>query len=681
MKRRDLLKEGAAWASVGITVTVLPPAAGMTATVTLSNNATYVFAEAGGSGSSAQTLGAYTDPRNAFVQNRVRVTRSDFPYFRVEFARMADGTWASVEFWFGQAVTDTSAPYNIGAGYSVTVTGDFAGSATTPYHWWGSRWRISGNKANGLRVGRNDWTYPMSTYAQLITDKLIPQIDPSLASAPTLMTPAAPYTAMGSSSYALIWDSGSDYFRPDQRLFTSWNAELLASMSPTASSSLITSQPTFIASVLALGEAAASIPFCFFDAAHGCMYEAVVNNAGGTPVWDLPAPNPHAQMGVIMSGAPGTYTINSQPGNGSDPSLTDSVSGGLWWLPFNVTVPAGGSITVVIGGNSGREPQPKGTPVYQGTSYDPSQPAGLTFTWADPTTYLPSTTWGLDAAYDPETGYVAYILWRDPWYLFSVQANAAFDSHVPWSMAIVEQGAWDYRNCACALAATPVGVPSWLLPPSTLLVMLQAIQTVSIASAVNGTAEWSTVFHVMDAGSGPPTNRDNPVCDTGQVGWNGGWNDPWANALWAQSVCFGLINRPTDTNGQTLATYLLAGIDSRFNNTSGWPQTLNTVVHQQMHQGDGTGPYYTSVASAWTGQAHYLLTPHNVASTDPNCYQHALPSSLTITDYHDFSLFDFSALSLAAQAGITTFNGSRDFLRASAVAFGAFELVHGWKQV
>jgi hypothetical protein len=106
----------------------------MTATITTAVCA-FTFNEARGT-----HLLDWIDPRGAFTLHRARSTNAGLSGFRVEFVCSADGKLASVEFWLGD--TSTRSPADMAA-YSVTITGDFAGTATTRTHWWGARCRHS----------------------------------------------------------------------------------------------------------------------------------------------------------------------------------------------------------------------------------------------------------------------------------------------------------------------------------------------------------------------------------------------------------------------------------------------------------------------------------------------------------------------------------------------------------
>lgn len=597
-------------ASVGISVTVLPPGAGMTAQITMPGGAginpgVYTFAEASGT-----TLQSYTDPRGQFTLSRTRVFNAGTPGFRVEFVRSGDGTWAGVEFWFGQIGVP---PANLSNGYSVVVSGDFAGSASTTVHYCYARWRMTGNKTNGLRAGRNDWPFPQTPYATLISDKLYFDCDGQQNVAPNWPTPATPYVPMGPSSMNPAVGA------PGNWAYTGWvqgwPAQYMQTISTSATPGLIAQQATYKQSTLDIAEACASIPWFFFDAVNGCQYERFVNHASDYAA--PPAANA-AKMGVIFSGAPGVYTTSSNAQ--SSPWLTDSVNGGIWYLPKpTVTIPSTGSTTATLTAESGGTAMPTGTPSYVGTGYDPNPPPGLSYAWDSPATYTAGQPWQIDGSHTPETGYVAYILWRDPWDLFSLQANATWPYNGPgWYPVEIRQGAWDYRTGSQAVAATVLAeragpVPSWLLPSSTLNIWLNIMQTKMMTGAVNGTTGLSTVFHVMEAiGGSGQTGADTPVCDTGE-NWQADWINFWQNSYFAQAACFCQLAVPS-ANALAIATYTVSQIDPRYNGTSGWPRTdvaIASPEHVKYHDSSGTA-VWTSWAACWAGVSHYLLTPHLV---------------------------------------------------------------------
>jgi hypothetical protein len=643
----------------------------MTATVTVPPQpgiraGTYVFAELEGT-----PLGDFVDPRGAFVQSRVRVTRADLPGFRVEFVRLRDRSWASVEFYLGQ--TGVTA-VNLSNGYSVAVSGDSSGSGSTPAHWWGARWRLSGGRGAGtLKPGRNGWPVTPVPYARLVSERLIPDFDPAQNGSANGISAASPrraatYTPMGGSG--LTTTMGETGGRADIGLFNDWDSHYLASLTSAASAALRLQAPELLASMLAINEAAASIPWYILDARHGCLYERLVNNPAGGNLQFNPAIS-SGSMQVLINGPAGMVSYPQGA------YLSDSAVKGVWWLPRTVTIPASGNVAVTLSCGPRLGPRPVGAPKYVGGS----PPANVTYAWGDAATYAAGSPWAIDTAHCPEVGYVAYLLFRDPWDLMTVQANAMFaaTNYPEFGLYQVRQAAWDYRSAVCAWVASPDNGPAWLLPRATMDRWVNVIQLWILANVIrhqaSGHPELATVFHEMEAGNARIGNPQHDCHGNPSMG-PGNMDFPWQNAYFGQAASFALIVRPDD-KARIIATYVLTGIDDRYNGTSGWPNTLLTPYHRKTAD-TPDGRVYRSLSQAWAANAPLLLT----MKFNGNCELTSLPSALAVpANRSDYPNNDFAALSLGVQAGLPQFRASRDYVGAACKKGGFIEDARAFRQV
>ena len=207
------------------------------ATVEL-EGATYEYDEAAG-----KNLGNYVDPAGRFTMSCVRVSRSDCP-LRVDFRRIPG--WACVIFELGDAFS--TSPKNLRP-YTASIAGQ---TISLPGHWWGSRWRWQSGP----------WPLPMVPVDDLFARKLLPAYDPSVThgtSKPMGLVAYKPLGLAGITGYMPMTGERSDI-----GFLTESQANYICNPTPQA-----------LASVLAQGEAGATIPWRFYDPKTGTTMDAI----------------------------------------------------------------------------------------------------------------------------------------------------------------------------------------------------------------------------------------------------------------------------------------------------------------------------------------------------------------------------------------------------------------------
>lgn len=631
-----------------------PPDGTMVATITMpqQNGAlaqvfipagTYEFREADG-----QQLQNWFDPRGQFLLYLTQCTNAALPGWRVIFVRSDDDAWASVEVWFGDSTTANSEHCNMG--YTLSVAGDFSGEAATPNHWWGARWRVSGNAANGLRPGRNDWPYALTDYGTLVDERLIPRFDPTLTNPRVQLPQRRPYTPMGNSTLAVGMPNTGG--RPDIGLFNGWACVYFLSQAPNASPEWQAAADDALLLLTDVAEAGASIPWFLFDAPKGHMWENVVDYAGrntstpysqrgGFPAAPGAGAAPvGATMELIATGPPGATIANA---NG--PIVTDDW-GQQWYVrsPNDPgTIPESGSAVLHAHfPNLWRMPSP-------GDAKWPGNPAGdpaITYTWGDPASFQGGTPWGITISHGPEVSYLSYLLFRDPWDLHSTQANylytaclwPAFSSYAPNpTEGTVRAMAWHYRNCLQGTRITPDDAPSWLVPRSTCEKYLQIAKDWLLTYDVNGGAAMNTkgcyrdVFNIATVAEPP--------------------NIPlWQESFLGQVSAFGAVIFPEDPDIRAIADWAIQCESARYSGTSGWPN--GACCPYQWNSADASGgPYYASWAEAWEGNRQLWWNwqsgnkPPDPLPPDP------VDVNMVTQGNGDYSSGDLAALAIAAQIG------------------------------
>lgn len=644
------------------------PGDGMLATISFADG-TFSFAEVEGT-----ELSLWMDPRGAFTLTRCRCSNAEVPDFWVDFVRSEDGQWASVEFRYGSAGQTGNL-----AEYSVTITGDFTGQATTPAHWWGARWRMSGNQANGLRPGGNDWPYEMTDYATLVAEHLIPAYDPTQTGtvntvSAVLPTSVTPYTPMGSSSYMLQQGAGGG--RSDIGLFSDWDGSALCALASNAGPELVALREQLLANVRTLAEAAASIPIAGMDSTGTAQYD-VVNLAppGG-------APGTQSTIEALVHGPPDSTQHYAQGAY-----LADSVTGGCWWMPATVQLDASGQGSAWVKNYEGAGPEPKGEP----RLYDDPNTADCTFAWGDISAWSPSSPWMLDTSHQPETGYVAYILWRDPYDLDTCQRCALCAAHMyggNWKIFQVRQAAWDYRSALLACAATPDEVPEWLLPRATFETWLVKMQDFIIANAIDGNLVQGgeplrQVFHCLEAAQ---MQNGYDITDTAGTPVVFQWAIimPWQNSYQAQAAAFAVYQRPDDAKARKIATFSLQHLDDQSSGKTGWPPG-ELPMYYMAAAAQGGPPFFRSWRQAWDYNCpivHNTNSNGEIMPIPPDYVCPGSPETPQPTPYNcNYSNEFWTALSLALQAGLTEFKAARDWWAAPCFACAYIEQSRALSQV
>jgi hypothetical protein len=325
-----------------------------------------------------------------------------------------------------------------------------------------------------------------------------------------------------------------------------------------------------------------------------------------------------------------------------------------------VTIPASGRVAVTVRCAEGwwYRPMPTGTP--QPSDGD----GGITYAWGDVTTYEPASVWGIDSSHQPELGYLSYLLFRDPWDLHTIQADAmcSANTYPQFLEGQARQVAWDYAHAVEAWAATPAVAPGWLLPKSTLAKWVQVIQRWLISRVIDqpgagGQPELATVFHSIYAAKpvGPQTAK---LCD-GKITATGPMIQSWQDAFFCQSAALAVILNPGDADAQKLLAYSVRSVADRYDDT-GWPKGVKTPYVTRV--GDGTR-MYRSWAEAWAGNAPMIQVDAKRCPLDP---PPPPPQEQNITASNsDYPTGDFAALSLAVQAGLTQYRPQRDFIGAA----------------
>jgi hypothetical protein len=659
MQRRELLVSGAAWVTlvggakaqprtgIGMTATLsVPPQPSGAANAPVPSG-TFEFAEAGGPNQTVRTLSVWNDPRGAFILTKTRITRSDFRGLRVEFVRSTDGRWASVEFHWGAVGPGMPQPHNIGAGYTATIAGDFATASPVmvPYHSWNAGWRLSGSRAGGLRPGRNDWPYVLTPYTTLVNERLIPPFQFNHL----WKYPAAPYTPMGRSSLEVSMQNVGG--RSDIGPFTGWDAHYLQTQVPGAPAAIASQAASALHDLMEIAEATHSIPWYAFDAQHGCLWDVLINNPGGeNPVQNQDTLGP-TFLSLVFSGTPGTIIPERTQAH-------DTATKASWFTLSGASISAGGTSPPVVARSLGFGWGLSGSPFAMNAAV-----AGVTSVAVAPGTVILGCPWDIDTAHCPDTGYVPYILFRDPWDLLASQANAMFSATTTggrWSVGQPRSGAWDHRTAAHAYQATPAnGVPNWLLPRSTMdkwvSIQQQWLFNHMIDHQDSGYPQLATVFHMAEAAN--IGGNAQQYCKGAIKLANGQFSHPWQDAFFTQAAALMLLARPGDAYQDRILTYFATGVDDRYNGTSGWPNTVPTMYAFKMMDKVG-GPVYSSWAQAWQANAPIVLNCS--PTTEP-------PAKLTFNcGGSNYPNNDLAALSLAVIAGQTRWRRTRDYLFAIA---------------
>jgi hypothetical protein len=626
---------------------------------------TFEFAEAGGPNQSVKTLSVWNDPRGAFVLTKTRVTRNDFHGFRVEFVRSTDGRWASVEFHWGGVGAGMPQPHNIGAGYTASVAGDFptASPVTVPYHWWNAGWRLSGSKAGGLRPGRNDWPYALTSYATLVNERLIPPFRFSH----DWGDKAVPYVPMGNSGLDTYMPSTGG--RGDIGPFNGWDARYLITQAPGTPAAIAARATQSYVAMCQIAEAAHSIPWYYFDAKNGCLWDPLINNPGkSSPVWGVSQDLAGTYLQLVFRGTPGTVVPKGTAAH-------DTKTKATWDARSDVTIGANGTSLPVSARSQGSG---WGT---DGQSFALNRPmTGVTGVSVEAGSITMGCPWAIDGAHCPDTGYVPYILHRDPWDLLACQANAMFAATVSggkWSEGQPRQMAWDHRSAAHAFQATPAAdVPNWLLPQSTMNKWVVFQQQFLFAHMIDhqdsGYPQLARVFH--SAAAANIGGNAQSYCKGEIPLVNGQFSHPWQDAFCTQAAALMKLARPADAQEDRILTYFATGLDDRYNGTSGWPNTVPTMFVMKMMDKLG-GPVYSSWADAWRVNAPIALNCPTPPATEP-------PPKLSFTcGGSNYPNNDLAGLSLAVIAGQTQWRKSRDYLNTICERVGCIDDALSFAQV
>ena len=652
-------QNGSVQASYTVSVSIV---SGMVATLTIPaqsavpSGGTFTFAESAGT-----QLDPWPDPRGIFTLTLKQVTRGDLPAFRVIFVRSNDGQWASVEFWYGDSTI--SSPLHMSAGYDATVTGDFAGASSTPNHWWGARWRVSGNVANGLRPARNDWPYALTAYSTLVSDNLIPQFDPVQTGGRAPPPTPPPYTPMGHS--LVTTGMGSTGGRPDIGLFNEWSCYYFLTQAPTASGTWQAQAATARSWLEYINEAGASIPWFIYDPGHGCMWERLVNHSSaGNP----PTGPTQSLMPIICTGPVGAQLCGSVR-DSNDPTS-------FWFVDPSQTVKIPSSGTVTVTARFPGQHLPTGYPIVSNT--DPPGDPNIVYTWGDPTQFVASSPWGIDSAHQPELGYLSFLLFRDPWDLHTIQAdaiwscNASTQNYPHFSIGQPRQAAWDYAHAFQAWAATPTNAPSWLLPKTTLDSWIRVIQQYIFAHIIDhqtpGLEGLATVFHSIYFYT---TALPFKLNDGTQLTPANTITDFWEDAFFCQSASFAVIVRQGDADTLRIANYISQGLGDRFGGNPDWPSGARTIY--QARTCSDSNIAYTSLAACWAdykSQYWAWVDTGNTYIPSPLPADPIGASGMNVTQSNqDYPTGDFAALSLAVQAGISVVS-QRNLLATACVPAG-----------
>jgi hypothetical protein len=197
----------------------------------------------------------------------------------VDFRRIPG--WSCLIFELGDAFS--TSPKNLRP-YTATIAGQ---TISLPGHWWGSRWRWQSGP----------WPLPMVPVDDLFARKLLPVFDASVTQGTSRpMGPAAykPLELAGLTGYMPMTGERSDI-----GFLTEWQADYVCMRTPQA-----------LASVLAQGEAGATIPWRYYDPKTGTTLDAIIGY-------------PHAPDNPQIAGEPATLPR----------SLTTSSSSSLFDRP------------------------------------------------------------------------------------------------------------------------------------------------------------------------------------------------------------------------------------------------------------------------------------------------------------------------------------------------------------
>jgi len=643
---------------------IVAPKGAMTAVITVPAQPGYSAGTFTVREADAEPLDPWIDPRGQFTLTLRQALV--LPGLRAIFARSIDGKWGAAQFWLGDATVAN--PLHMSRGYSVSIAGDFAGEATVPNHWWGSRWRISGNAANGLRPGRNDWPYPLTDYATLVAERLIPEFDPVQTGGRA--PPAGedvPYTLMGNGPVGTGMASGGG--RPDIGLFNEWSCHYFLTQAPTATAAWKAQAAKALDTLMAVNEAGASIPWFINDPARGCMWERLVNHAGEAMVPEAPT---MSHMPLIATGPPGALLCESV----SDSNHPNS----FWWVAAGAKIPLPASGTMTIDAHFPGQVLPTGTPVRADAQSTWGDPA-ITYAWGDPSQFVASSPWGIDSAHQPELGYLSFLLFRDPWDLHTIQADAmcSANTYPSFTVSQVRQLAWDYAHAVQAWAATPANAPSWLLPKATLDRWVRVIQQWLFAHVIDhqtpGLENLASVFHTMYSfllGDSWRLNNGTVISPVQTL------IASWEDAFCCQAAAFAAIVRP-DADTMRIAAYSAQGLGDRFGGSPDWPRGARTIYITRVCSAPNLP--YASLKDAWAGFAPgYWAWVANANNSIPDPLP-GPPADMGVdASKQDYPSGDLAGLALAVQAGLVQFRPQRDWLATSVVPAGvnfnrAFALV------
>jgi hypothetical protein len=231
--------------AIGNAIPSADPGAGALSAVVEYKGDTYRYDEATGT-----DLGDYTDPRKRFVQGCIRVTHDQFPL--TVFFRPDRGTnRAEAVFELGR-LWSKAPPANLDA-YKVTILrgGRTVYTADVPRHYWFSRWRWQSSPR------------PVTTrITDLMSSGLLPHYDDKVNNGTARPSRQQSYQIMELAGIARVMPATGE--RGDIGPVTEWQAEFIC-----------TERQSALATVLAQGEGAGTLPWCFRDENTGAPLDAI----------------------------------------------------------------------------------------------------------------------------------------------------------------------------------------------------------------------------------------------------------------------------------------------------------------------------------------------------------------------------------------------------------------------
>lgn len=612
LHRRSALKLGlAAAVATNISPAYAAPSP-LTATVTLGGK-TFQFRQESG-----QELGDFVSEIGGFTQRCIRCEVAGCPltvYFRPD----RDSDRAEVVFELGQLFDVT--PANLGA-YTVVIARGGAVLATipVPHHYWFSRWRWQSAPRKVVRTAQS-----------LIASNLLPPYAQAEGGQASLAAQSATASAAASSSggeggvfrgqlvpmqivqtYPLSLKVGQRYtFSIDAPR----NAQVMMA---------VASNANWLAYSVSNGETGTTLSYTPTQATSFSLIVASMNAVGGayaiamTPFGQQQPPAPTNERPSPTPSLPSSYSIMGLAGlTASMPRTGERDDIGV------VTEPQGeylctGSPTAL--GELRAQAEAAGTIPWHMRDENTGAPLNF-YTYPQATWYdrpskgaliirSTSTPIDIDSAHQPAVAYVPYLLTGDPYHLEDLQFQATWN----WGAAphnyrldIVQARAfaWSLRTLAQAARVTPQNSPSWLLPRTYWLNLLNTVREFFEENYVNSSRPERARFRAV---GNINSSRDEAKAPAGT------WVDPWQDDFVA--TVLGFVVSMGFGEWRDAFDWCIGSVIARTSGRSGWVRA-HASPYRMILRRSKEG----AIASSWTEAWEITKSVAKLTVDDPDSWE------------------------------------------------------------